>query len=186
MRWSGVMRGGGLDGAPVVSSGVAALSRTHDRAGGRDGTVLGRRVQSREDLDGLDVGGSHLLQDLEVIDREVVEDHAYLIVLVDARPPAPLDPGGLAVDLTQLHVRNRQPERVPRGLGTGLGDCFGRDDAAGARRVPLRGPGPWPGAYEGAPQEHRAARDKMRRAQHAAPPDCSVLHPWVNRRWHPA
>src|SRR5881628_838948 len=43
------------------------------------------------------------------IDREVVEEDAHLILLVDARAPAPLDPGRLAADLTQLHVRNRQP-----------------------------------------------------------------------------
>jgi len=103
------MRGGGLDGAPWRLQGWPLVVVITIAPEGRDGAVLGRRVQSREDLDGLDVGGSHLLQDLEVIDREVVEDHAHLIVLVDARAPAPLNPGRLAADLTQLHVRNRQP-----------------------------------------------------------------------------
>src|SRR3989442_14499952 len=122
MQWSGVMRGGGLDGAPVASSGVAARRRNHDRAGGRDGTVLGRRVESGEDLDREDVGGGDLPKDLEIVDGEVIEDHAHLIVLVDARAPAPLDPGRLAAYLPQLHVRNRQPKGGPPRLCAGPND----------------------------------------------------------------
>src|SRR5437867_1072574 len=38
------MRGGGPDGAPVVSSGMAARGRNHDRAGGRDGAVVRDRI----------------------------------------------------------------------------------------------------------------------------------------------
>src|SRR5216117_2577098 len=84
------MRGGGPDGAPVVSLGMAARGRNHDRAGGRDGAVLGRRVQPREDLDRQDVDGGDLLEHLQVLDGYVIEDHTHLVALIEARPPAPL------------------------------------------------------------------------------------------------
>src|SRR5438105_1322015 len=61
------MRGGGPDGAPVVSSGMAARGRNHDRAGGRDGAVVRGRIESREDLDRQDVDGGDLLEHLQVL-----------------------------------------------------------------------------------------------------------------------
>src|SRR5881398_3427966 len=157
MRWWDVMRGGGPDGAPVVSSGMAARGRNHDRAGGRDGAVVRGRIESREDLDRQDVDGGDLLEHLQVLDGYVIEDHTYLVVLIEARPPAPLDSSRLSPDFPELHVGNRQSHRVPRRLGAGLGDRIGRDEPRAARRVRILDPGPCAatarGAYEADPHE---------------------------------
>src|SRR2546421_11367250 len=127
---------GGPDRRPRAASGTAGVRTDEDDAGRRRAAVARRRVQPREHLDGEDVGGGHLLQDLELLDRYVVENHAHLIFLIDARAAAPLDASRLTADLTELHVRHRQPERVPGRLGTGLGDRFGGDHPPGARGIP--------------------------------------------------
>src|SRR5882724_11702546 len=80
---------------PRDVSGRSARRRDDDDAGRGCGAVLRGRLETREDLDGEDVGGGDLLEHLQIVDGHVVEDHAYLVVLIQARPPTALDPGRL-------------------------------------------------------------------------------------------
>src|SRR5690349_10603894 len=96
-------------------------------------SVVGGRIEPAQHLDAEHVTRGHLVEHPDVVDGRVVEDHADLVVEVDAGSPAPHNPSGLAVALAELHVGDRLPHRVPRRLRPGCGDRFGGDYLAGAR-----------------------------------------------------
>src|SRR6266576_4725347 len=93
----------------------ASIRGDDDDAARRGGAVIRRRIHAVQHPDGENVRGGDLLQDLNVFQTHMVEEDSHLIVEVDTGAPSSLNPCGLAATLSQLHVGNRKPHRVPRG-----------------------------------------------------------------------
>src|SRR2546427_11546171 len=139
--------------APPEPLGRRAGLRLDDDHPARGGAaVVRRRVQAAQDLYRQNVGGGHLFEHPEVVDADVVDDQARLIVEVDTRSPAAVDLRRPPPALPELHDRHREPERVPRGARAGLGDLVFGDEIA-----VRRGGGP-PGGGGWAPARGRGER----------------------------